>query len=301
MRPSFRLWMILSAILFTALTARSQAQSGTVGLEAPVLDRDAIVEDQSEKTFVPHWSGELSLSRSSQPAPNGQGQTQNDLSFTATDNLSESGNFISLGADGGNQRVEGNPSAYGTLSVGGGLGIGIFTPSLTVTGQYGEANVKNYSGTLNLDFQVFEPLTVGVLLGGGFQAHQGPVSQTTGTVNTKNWTSGLTLAFQAFNDLGFNASVQQQTDITYQFQFQLLGVTHVLNVNQSDRIPSVTLGADWDFAKDWALEGTAQYGREYYPKGTFYSPVLGSTVTYSQATAKDFEGYSASLIWNFDL
>ena len=122
MRPSFRLLVFLLALSFSALSTKAQAQSGTVGLDQPILDRDAITEDQSEKTFVPHWSGELSLARSSQPAGNGQGQTENDLAFTATDNLSESGNFISLGAEGGNQKVEGGQSAYGTLSAGCGLG-----------------------------------------------------------------------------------------------------------------------------------------------------------------------------------
>ena len=89
MRPSLRRWMIFLALTLSALAGRASAQSGAVGLDEPVVDRDAIAEDQSEKSFVPHWSGELSLSRSSQPSGNGQGQTQNDLAFTATDNLSE--------------------------------------------------------------------------------------------------------------------------------------------------------------------------------------------------------------------
>ncbi len=295
--PSFfhRLSLAL-ALIFLTFAAGAQAQTGPVGLEQDSNPR----EESLNAAFTPHWSGQLDFTRLGQPSNQGGGQTQTELGFTATDNLSESGDFLSLGASAGSQKVEGNQSGYGTLSVGAGLGIGLFSPSLTVEGQYGQAGLKTYSGTLNLDFQPLDALTLGLSLGGGFQGHQRPVSQSTGTVDTKNWTTGINAAFQAFADLGFNASLQQQTDITYSYQTLLLGVLHTQSANQADRIPSVTLGVDWDFVKDFTLEGTGEFGQEFYPAGTFYSPVLGETVTTTKPTSQNFAGYSLALVWNFD-
>jgi hypothetical protein len=296
--PSFFYRLSLSlALIFLAFAGKAQAQTGPVGLEQDSSPR----EESLDKSFTPHWSGQLGFTRFGQPSNQGGGQTQTDLGFTATDNLSEGGNFFSLGASAGSQKVEGNQSAYGALSVGAGLGIGLFSPSLIVEGQYGQANLKTYSGTLNLDFQPLEALTLGLSLGGGFQGHQRPVSKSTGTVSTKNWTTGLNATFQAFEDLGFNASFQQQTDITYSYQSLLLGIIHTQSVNQADRIPSVTLGVDWDFVKDFTLEGTGEFGQEFYPAGTFYSPILGETVTTTKPTSQNFAGYSLALVWNFDI
>jgi len=267
--------------------------------EPAVPSSSASSDDEGDKPFVPHWSGQLELSRSAQPSPQGGGQTTTDLGVTGTYNMDKEGNFIQVGAVGGSQKVEGSQSAYGSLSLEGGLGLGIFSPSLVLEGQYGQAQLKTTSAALNLDFLVSDPLTLGFSLGGGFQGHQGPVSQLTGTVNTKTWTAGLNADFQAFDDLAFTACLQQQTDITYQYQYVAASQTTTVSVNKTDRIPSLTLGVDWTFVKNFTLEGTGQFGQEFYPAGTFYSPILAETVTYTQPTTKNFAGYGLSLIWNF--
>ncbi len=277
------------AIIFLAFTARVQAQDGTVGLQSTGVDRDAQFLDEGVK-FIPHWSGEAALTRSSQPMKGGGGQTQTDLAFTATDNLDADGNYLSLSASAGSQKVEGAQSGYGSLSASGGLVLGDFMPSLTLESQAGEAQLKTYSAILDLDFQLATDLTLGVMLGGGFQGHLGPAAD--GTVDTKNWTGGLSLAYQAFDDLGFNLAFQRQTDITYEAATKA--------VDDEDRVNSLTLGFDWGFVKHFLLEGTAQYGREYYPGGNFYSPISGETLNNLGAAHQDFAGYALSLIFDFD-
>jgi hypothetical protein len=277
------------ALIFLTFAGSVQAQDGTVGLETTGADRDTQFLDEGVK-FIPHWSGEAAFSRSSQPLAGGLGQTQTDLAFTATDNLDADGNYLALGASGGSQRVEGSQSAYGSLSASGGLVLGDFMPSLTLESQAGEAKLKTYSAILDLNFQLMANLTLGVLLGGGFQDHQGPAVD--GTIDTKNWTGGLSLAYQAFDDLGFNVAVQRQTDITYEAATK--------TVDDEDRVNSLTLGFDWSFVKHLLLEGTAQYGREYYPGGSFYSPISGETLDNLGGAHQDFAGYSLALIWDFD-
>src|ERR1700733_10005973 len=115
----YRLSLSLS-LIFLAFAARVQAQDGTVGLQSNGTNWDAQLLDEGVK-FIPHWSGEAALTRSSQPLNGGGGQTQTDLAFTATDNLDANGNSLSLGAAAGSQKVEGAQSGYGSLSASGGL------------------------------------------------------------------------------------------------------------------------------------------------------------------------------------
>jgi hypothetical protein len=289
----------LSGCLLLSSNLGAQTPSALPLIQPTPASSDNDSADESDKPFVPHWSGQLEFSRSSQPATQGAGQTQTDLGFTATDNFDESGTSLSLGASGGSQKVEGSQSGYGSLSVGGALGIGVFTPSLTLETQYGQNQLKTYSSTLDLDFQVGDPLTLGLVLGGSFQGHQGPAAEELGIVNSKSWTAGLDGTFQAFKDLSFNATLEQETEITY--QYQAFNKTAYVVVDDEDRIPSLTLGFDWNFVQDFSLEGSGQFGREYYPAGTFYSPILAETITESKATSQNFVGYSLDLVWDFNL
>jgi hypothetical protein len=261
----------------------------------------------ADKSFVPHWSGQLQLNHSDQPSQQGGGQTTNDLTLTGTDNFNEAGStYFSAGLTGGSQKVEGVQSHYGALSVGGGLELGVFLPSLTLQGQYGESALKNYSGTLDLNFQVFDPLTVGLEFVGGLESHQGPASQVIIVlatsdklveIDTKEWTAGITSTFQAFDDLSFLTTLEQETDITY--QWQTVNQVRKKEIDQEDRIPSITLGFDWTFLKDFTLEVTGQYGKEYIPAGTTYSPILAETITTSTATTQNFYGDNISLTYDF--
>jgi len=288
MRQMTKGWFLILGLAL-AFSSPLRAQDGTVGLDDNGLPRGAQRLDEGVK-FTPHWSGELAFTRSSQPVGGGVGQTQTDLAFTATDNLDADGAYLSLGAEAGSQKVEGAQSPFGALALSGGLVLGDFSPSLTLSSQSGDSQWRTYSGSLSLDFTLGPDFTLGLLLGGGFQGHLGKGAA--GTINTKNWTAGLNLAYQAFEDLGFDLSFQRQTDITYK--------TGSTDMDAQDRVSSISLGFDWGFTKHFALQGTAQYGREYFPSGSFYSPILGETLAHPGSPQQDFEGYSLALVWDFD-
>lgn len=276
---------------------------------APTTADDQAKTKEDEKPFAPHWTGQLGLNYSSQPSQQGivgvnLGQVTKDLSFTGTYNLSESGHFVSLGIMGGQQKVEGADTNYGSFTLDGGLGLGIFFPSLSIVVQQGASALNSISSTLNLNFQIFDPLTIGLILGGGVESHQGPVSQILGTndaideIDSNSWSGGVIINFTPWNFLSLSLTAQQEYDTTY--QYQTISHTNVISLNQSSRIPSLTLEPDITFWKDFVLEPSVQIGQEFYPAGKIYSKLLGRTVNFSTPTTQSFTGYSICLAYNFE-
>ncbi|HEY5039334.1 MAG TPA: hypothetical protein VIJ93_09710 [bacterium] len=258
-----------------------------------------------DKPFVPHWSWQAGINYGGQPSQGGAGQLNKELTFSGTDNLTQAGHFCSFGLIAGQQKVEGATSTYGALSVDGGLGLGFFMPSLSIATQHGASELHNTTATLTLGFQVLDPLTVSLILGGGTQSHQGPASAVDPTFPNPNlivesdsytWNSGIMMTFAALDTLSFSLTAQQETTTT----FQVKALTQIRPYNQSDRIPSLTLGSDITLFKNCSLNLSIQAGQEFLLAGTTYSPVLGQTITLTSPTTQNFGGYSIGATYSFE-
>jgi len=266
-------------------------------------------EDQSageEKPFTPHWSGQLALNYSTQPTQQGQGQQSKELSLTGTYNITESGHYFSMEIAAGQQLLEGANTNYGEITGEGGLGLGIFQPSLSFAVQQGASALNSYTTTLNLNFQILDSLTVGPTGNLGLESHQGPASQiypgatnpdTVLAVDTGDWTGGAVVSYEPLDFLTFSLTGAEEIDYTFD--------THGINgnnektVNQSDRIDSLTLGGEVTFLKDFQLQLSVEMGEEYYSAGTVYSPITGKTQTFTKPTQDGFAAYTAGLVYNF--
>jgi hypothetical protein len=297
-------WVLL--LLLTAVFGMIQAYAGPASVETPTIVSTPGSKDtsaESDKSFAPHWSGEAGLSYSNQPSQLGQGQIQRQLSLTGIYNITESGTYASVGAVAGRQIVEGTDSNYGQLNLEGGLGLSFFQPSLGVQFQRGESALNSFVSTLTLDFQLWDPFTLGMIFTGGLQSQNGPLSQVLGTADTtveidsRSWSSGLEAEWAPWNFLTLSLTASDAFDNTYQVQ----DVKHTVSksLNDTDQIPSLTLGADITFLTDFVLALGLQAGYENFPAGTVYSPVLGKTVTFSTPTSENFTGLSTGLTYNF--
>jgi hypothetical protein len=294
-----------TATPFPTATDTAVTASGTQGSNE---SENAEEEDQGEKEkpFVPHWTGQLGFNYSTQPSQLGQGQQTQELSFTGTYDLTESGHYFSWGITGGEQLLEGALTNYGEITAEGGLGLGIFLPSLSLALQQGAAALNSYSSTLTLNFQVLDSLTAGTTGGVGLESHQGPASQIYPNasnpdsfieVDTGNWTAGVEVSFTPWDFETLTLTAEQETDLTFQTQ----GINHnnVNAINQSDQIPSLTLETETTFVKDFQLLLSGQIGEEYYSAGTVFSPITGKTRTFTQATAESFTGFTVGMLYNF--
>ncbi|HTA76170.1 MAG TPA: hypothetical protein VK791_03315 [bacterium] len=259
--------------------------------------------DEPEKPFIPHWTGQLGASYSNQPSQQGQGQIQRQLSLTGTYNFTESGHYASVGLAAGKQMVEGSDSNYGQLNLDGGLGLGFFQPSLAFQFQRGESALNSFTSTLTLDFQLWDPFTIGLIMSGGLQSQQGPLSQVLGTTDTtveidsRSYSSGLMAEFVPWDFLTLSLTASNAYSNTYQIQNVKRTVAKALD--QTDNIPSLTLGTDITFLTDFTLALGLQAGYENLPAGTVYSPILGKTVDFSAPSTQNFTGYSFGLTYSF--
>jgi len=276
-----------------------KAETTTRAGEPSPKTGDTTGDDQPEP-FLPHWTGDIGFNFSTQPSQSGQGQVTADFALTGTYNFTSGGHFLSLGASGGQQTVEGANTNYGSFTAGAGLGFGFFLPSLDFVFQQGASALNSIASTLTLNFQIFDPLSLGGTLGGGFESHQGPKSQIPikgwsaldkiVEIDSANWTAGLTASFRAWDFLSFSLTGQDETSSTYQIQTVLH--TTQTELTESEQILSGTLGLNFTFFEDLTLGFSLQEGQELYPAGTIYSQVLKQTVNFSKPTSVNFSGYT---------
>jgi tetratricopeptide (TPR) repeat protein len=286
----------------------ADAQNGADALGQKTTLPEVEGDDDSEepaKPFVRHWTGALAATYSNQPSSLGGGQVQREIGFTGTYLMNETGTTnASIGVVAGRQIEEGADNTYAQLNLGGGIGFGFFQPSLQLQWQAGQAGLDAKNATLDLNFQLWGPFTIGLSESGGVAGHQGPVSQfitqsdKTVEIDTGNFTQSLVATFVPWDFLTLTLTSAYELEDTY--QAKLLNAAKVLPLNQQETIPSVTLGADITFLKDFVLGLSYQKGEETYPAGTVYSPITGSTTTFSQSGSSTFTGYTASLTWNID-
>ena len=260
---------------------------------------DPSSEDAAEP-FDPFWSGNVAYNFSIQPSQLSSGQINQDVVITGNYNLSESGDYFSLGMGGGEQTLEGSGTSYGTFTAGAGLGLGIFQPSLDLAFQQGAQALASYAGTLTLTFQFFKPLSVGLLGICNPQSHQGALSTILGgkseqidEVDSLGLAAGAALTFSPWDFLNFSLTGEQDYSLTYQWQNILH--TAQTELNHSERIPSITLEGDLTVFTDFTLSLSIQEGQEFFPAGINYSPILKKTVNFASPTSDYFSGYTFGL------
>jgi|GEM_PF-1453351 len=258
---------------------------------------------EEKEPFAPYWAGQLAYSFSTQTSQSGPGQTTQEISLTGNYYFSESGHFFSLVAGGGQQTLEGLNSSYGTFSLGGGLGFGFFQPTLSLSFEQGAQALNSLDANLVLNFQFFKPFALGVILEASPQNHQGALSTVLGgssdqidEIDSVDLTGGLQAVLTPWDFLGLTLTVEQDDSTTYQWQNILH--TSVHGLNQTEQIPSATLGADITILQDFTLDLSFQAGVENIPAGISYNPILKQTQNNPKATSQSFTGYTAGLTYN---
>jgi len=264
--------------------------------------------DGEDKPFIPHWSGQVGLTYSNQPSQQGQGQIQKELGLSGTYDFTEDGNFISTELIGGEQLVEGVDTNYGQFNLTGGLGLGIFLPSLEMEMQRGASALDSNTLLLTFNFRLFDSLEIGPLVGAGLESHQAPaslagipklgLSDRIVEYDSGNISGGLMITFIPTDFLTLSLTGQQEYDDTYQYQNVIHTVSYSLN--QRDRIPSLTLGENITFLKNFELDLSQQAGQEFYPAGLVYSPIRAKLVYNATPTSATFTGFSTGLMYNFE-
>lgn len=286
--------MITACFFGFTTILNAQVEAGTTTITAEKAD------DMQEEPFKTIWEKEFEFSHVSQQA----GQNINSLSFTSTFILSESMNFVSAAIAGSRMKVEGVDSNTGTLTLGGGLGLGFFSPSLLFGFEGGENELHEVSSTLSSIFKFTDSFSANLSLGGNSANHQGPVSQFFGTkdlrveIDTKSWNAALGISYIPWDWFMVSLTSQNEYDITY--QIQNIAQTKKLAMNQSDRILSFTLGFDFMPSKEWVIGIAPIAGQEYYPAGSVYSPLAGRTVYFSTPTTQNFVSWNGSISYSFE-
>lgn len=313
--------LLAAALLFWAWTAGSQAASGggmaskpvaavddsdspvTQGTDASPSGKTSDEADDEDALFTPHWTGEVGYTFGNQNSGPGPGEVTQEITLTGNYYFSENGHYFSMVAGGGQETLEGANTTYGTFSVGGGLGLGLFQPALTVAFQQGAAALNSLDGTLTLNFQFTKPFALGLILEANPQSHQGALSTVLGgnsdqidEIDSVDLTGGLVATFTPWDFLTLSLTGEQDDSTTYQWQNILHTAVHPLN--QTEKIPSATLEGDITLLTDFTLTLALQEGEEDIPAGISYNPILKKTENFSSATNQSFSGYTAGLTYN---
>jgi hypothetical protein len=206
-------------------------------------------------------------------------------------------------AGGGQETLEGVNSSYGTFSLGGGLGFGVFQPSFTLAFEQGAQALNSWDASLTLNFQLAKAFALGVLLEGNPQSHQGALSTVLGgnsdqidEIDSLDWTGGLEANLAPWDFLTLTLTLEQDNSTTTQWQDILHNNVHALN--QTEQIPSADLGADINLLKDLTLNLSFQVGEEIVPAGISYNPILKQTMNNPTSTSQPFTGYALGLTYN---
>jgi tetratricopeptide (TPR) repeat protein len=311
--------------LRSQLSAGGPPSSGKLAtdkeIEETEAEEKALEKDIDAATpFKPYWENEFQLSVQNQQ----EGQSTNTLSYIGTYHLDKGGDTLGGQAQGIHQKVEGSASSIGALAVDGGLGIDAFTPSLTVGVQGGQNQWRQLNGTLTLDEQLWDPLSLSFVIGGNVGSHSGTFSQvysasatflnlTTAQANallnnpvridTDSWNASLGPVFTPWDWWSLSPTVGYEYDDT--FQFQISGPKKTLTIpltkeNEAVGTYTLTLTMDFTLFKGFVLEAAPQVGEEYYPAGLAYSNTAGGLVYHATSTTVDFTGGTLSVSYSFE-
>jgi hypothetical protein len=244
----------------------------------------------------------MGFTYSNMPSAGGQGQQIEQLGLTGTYNFTEGGHFLSMGIGGGEELLEGAETNFGEITLEGGLGLGFFNPSLELMTQQGASALNTFGSTLTLGLKPLDELTFGLIGGGGLQSHQGPPpTQSTDRIDEidgYNYSGELQVSWETSDLLTLSLTGETEWDTTYQWQNVPHTEVHGLN-NETDYMPSLTLGIDANFTKNYEVELDLQAGKEYEPAGLFYSPKKAKFIFNPKPVEQDFQGLSLALNYNF--
>ena len=263
-------------------------------------------DDPGDKPFKPHWGNEIGFSHTNQQA----GQNTNNLNYTGTYHLDESGSFVSGEVSVSTQRVAGAVAKTGTLTFSGGTAFGIFSPSLSVGFEGGESALKQLNAGLNLGFQVADPFSISLGVGASAGNHQEdlanyfPLLQTLGISAMGQFD---TASLSAYLGLSYVLNDWWTVSLTPGLGYDVTYRVHVIDypkyqkdVNLTDRTATLALGMDFTIAKGWVLGVSGQGGQEYAPAGTFYSDLAGGTVTLTTDTTTTYAAGTVSISYSFN-
>ncbi len=279
------------------LSLQSQLPSGADSADSTASSG----EDEEGKPFKPYWENEFGLSSTNQQA----GQSTNALSYTGTQHFTEDGDFASGELQLERQKVEGAASGIGVLTFEGGLGLGFFSPALSIGGEWGQNAWHQLDGNLTLGFQLWDPLALNYTLGGNAGYHDGPVSQfypsinETARIDTASWNTTLGPSFTPWDWWSISTTVGYEYDITYELQ----GIYHPnkkVPINQAEQIDTLNLALDFTLFKGFILDLAPQVGREYLPAGAVYNPKAGGLVFNTSPTSQNFVGGTVSVSYSFE-
>jgi hypothetical protein len=283
-----------------------QASSDTVSKKGETANSDD--EDGEDQPFKPYWENEFQLSYASQQA----GQLTTSLCYTGTHHFTEGGNFLSLEGVIQAQKIEGVRSNVDILTLEGGLGIGSFTPSLSLGYELGQNDWQQMDSTLTLGFQVMDPLTINYTLGGTIGHHSGNVTgyfstaiqaiiapqgqAVTGQIDTATVNTSLGFTVVPWDWWSITPTLGYEYDLTYQVQWPRLKEP----INQADKTATLSLALDFTLFKGFILDLSPQVGQEYQPAGTFYSKLAGGFVSSTVPTTQNFTGGTVSVSYSFE-
>lgn len=245
-----------------------------------------LVDEDGLSAFRPFWSFNTTVTHSAQEG----GQTSNDLNLTASWTLAEAGHNISLGATGGNRKLDGERTSYGNLTLGGGLGWGAFFPSLALTGGSGGKGLRTGSIALNLDFEVARFLTLGLGVSAQTERHTGTAQELLGTtglfagraleITSLSKTGGVSARTRPWDWMSFSLAFDRTLNHTEGIRDVKSG-RGLQNTGGSGSTISGSAGLGFNISKHWSAGFSHQRGRDFYPGENYYLPRLGSTVNFS--------------------
>lgn len=99
--------------------------------------------------------------------------------------------------------------------------------------------------------------------------------------------------------LTLSLTAEDEWDTTYQWQDVSHINVHTLK-NETDQMPSLTLGIDSNFTKNYEVELDLQAGHEYEPAGLFYSTKQAKYIFNTKPIEQDFTGISVAFNYNFE-
>jgi len=298
-------WISLFLLTVAALPA-ARAQTSPMKTSptpaatlAPAGEQASDDAGEDDAPFHSFWENNLQLGSTNQQ----QGQSTGFFGYTGTLHLTEGGHFLSAGLQTNRQKVEGVGASTATLNLGGGLGLGFFSPSLTLGLGGGDKGWKQFSGNLNLGFQLWEPFALMLSSGGTLGSHTAPImdifpSSTNPddlTINTNSVITSIGFIFIPWDWFSIYPSVSYQNDgssLTYK--------NVNISLDQSDQIATLTLTLDLTLFKGFVLELAPQGGREYFPAGYTYSPETGGIVHNASASTQNFVGGTTSISYSFE-
>jgi len=256
-----------------------------------------LLDAKGLEPFKPSWSFSVGLSTSGQPSDEGGGGQSTDLSFSALHELTESGHYLSFGAVSGRAKVGDGYSAYGSLSVAGGLGLGSFCPSLNIQSQRGEGSLVNIAAGLDLGFQIFDDLSAALSVYGGYDSMVVPGAVYDWAVDTKTWGTGASISWLPWEFLVVTVSGQQNQDTT--FRGRNLSLPVVITGEKIVRTPSTSLALDFSVWNDFSISGSVTRGQVFSPAGYSWNPILKKYDNIPADKDSYFWGYTLGVGYSF--